>query len=501
MTQRLWPVWALSIGAFLLATAMAWGVLGAMPHLEDEHANLFQAKVFASGQITAVEPAVSPAAFYVPFIVHFDGRVFGKYTPGYPLLLAAGALINQPWIINALAAALSVWGVYLLGRDLYNHDVGVLAAALGAVSPMAVMLSGTLLAHTTTLAALTWGTWAFVRARRDGHAQRAGRSDERPLRRFAVLAGVTIGWALIARPWTAVAITLPLALIAFNDLFNHPRLYFKRYALMLAVCGLVVAIWPIYNGLATGSPTTNTYTLWWPYDRVGFGPDAGRLEGGHTWERAAQNFNYDFPDLGVTLLGWPSIANVSLAWVAVLLGLLWPAHNRRDWALFVPPALLVIAHLAYWARGGGLFGPRYYAEGLPFLWLIAARGLIKFSAQPWPRRVVQLALPLLLAFNIVFVLEPRLLEGFRLYGQQRRDVDRIAAAQLAPAIVFVHTQVWTDFADLAWQNAPNLADSPVLFALDYGPIGNQALAQAYPGRKIYYYDRTQSIPLVAGRTP
>jgi 4-amino-4-deoxy-L-arabinose transferase-like glycosyltransferase len=496
MNQRTWPVWLLSIGAFLLATAMAWGVLGAMPHLEDEHANLFQARVFASGRITADEAAVSPAAFYVPFIVHADGRVFGKYTPGYPLLLALGASIGQPWIINALAAALGVWGVYLLGRDLYNHEVGVLAAALGAVSPMALMLSGTLLAHTTTLTALTFGTWGFIRARNTG---RTRRSDELHPRRFAVLAGGAIGWALISRPWTTVAVALPLALIAANDLFNHPHRHFKSYAPMLAVCLLIASIWPVYNWLATGSPLTNTYTLWWPYDRVGFGDGYGRLAGGHTWEQAVQNFNFDFPDLSVTALGWPSIAGVSLTWVIVLLGLVWPDHNRRDWALLVPPALLVIAHLAYWARGGGLFGPRYYAEGLPFLWIIAARGLIKVSATPRPRRVVQLALPLLLAHSIVFTIEPRLLQGFEAYGEQRRHVDRIAAAGLAPALVFVRATIWSDYGDLAWQNAPVLADSPVLFALDYGPSGNQALAQAHPQRKVYYYDRTQPIALVAGR--
>jgi hypothetical protein len=356
---------------------------------------------------------------------------------------------------------------------------------------MALMLSGTLLAHTTTLTALVFGAWGFVRARRDGR---------RP-QQFALLAGGAIGWALISRPWTTVAIALPLALIAFNDLFNHPRQYFKRYALMLAACVAIVLIWPLYNWLATGSPVTNTYTLWWSYDRVGFGEGYGRLAGGHTWDRAVQNLKFDFPDLGVTALGWPSIGDVSLAWVVVALGLLWPDHNRRDWALLVPPALLIIAHLAYWARGGGLFGPRYYAEGLPFLWIVAARGLIKVSARRWQRRVVQLALPLLLAYSIVFTIEPRLLEGLDTYGMQRRHADRIAAAQLGRALVFVRVLAWTDYADLAWQNSPTVADSPVLFALDYGPLGNQALMQAFPDRKVYYYDRTQPIALVAGRQP
>ena len=49
---------------------------------------------------------------------------------------------------------------------------------------------------------------------------------------------------------------LALALIAFNDLFNHPRRNIKRYAVMLMMCLLVLSIWPLYNWLATGSPTT-----------------------------------------------------------------------------------------------------------------------------------------------------------------------------------------------------------------------------------------------------
>ena len=118
-----------------------------MPHLEDEFANFFQAKSFTSGHITADSPS-QPLSFFVPFIVDFNGARFAKYTPGYPLVLALGVLIGQPWVINALAAALGILGVYLLGRDLFDHDTGMLAAALGTISPMFLILSGTLLPHT-----------------------------------------------------------------------------------------------------------------------------------------------------------------------------------------------------------------------------------------------------------------------------------------------------------------------------------------------------------------
>ena len=95
----------LCLATFIMATAVAWGVFEAVPHLEDEQANLFQAKVFAIGQVTVAAPPV-PGSFFIPFVVNFNGRLFGKYTPGYPLALALGALIGQPWLVNALAAAL-----------------------------------------------------------------------------------------------------------------------------------------------------------------------------------------------------------------------------------------------------------------------------------------------------------------------------------------------------------------------------------------------------------
>lgn len=490
MKRLNYKVSMLCIATFILAAAVAWGALGAMPHLEDEHANVFQAKVFASGRITADEPPVQPTSFFIPFIIHYDGQAFGKYTPGYPLVLSIGALIYQLWLINALAASLTVLGVYLLGRDLFDSNAGLLAAALGAIAPMFLMLSGTLLAHTTTMCALVFFAWAFIRARRSAEPRRF---------RFAILSGGSIGWALITRPWTAIAIGTPFALLALIDLMRGPRKNIGAYGRMILAFVLIVSIWPLFNTWTTGSPTTNTYTIWWPYDSVGFGPGVGRGTDGHTWDKAMINFRLDFQPFGEAWLGWPSIAGWSLAWLPIAMGLVWPKRDRRDWALIIPPALLVIAYLAYWARGEGLFGPRYYAEGMSFLWIVAARGLIKFGSTTWPRRLIKVALPFLIVWNIVFSIEPRFLQSFDQYRSARENIDRIAAAKLHHALVFVHTDIWTDYANLGWLNEPQLVESDVLFAQDYGAIVDESIIRAFPDRKVYYYDKTQAVPLVAGR--
>src|SRR5512147_2089587 len=131
MKRLNWKLTALCVAAFILSAAITWGVYGSMPHIEDEYANVFQAKVFASGNLAVRTPSVQSNSFYIPFILNQNGWLFGKYPPGYSLLLTPAAWINQWWLINALAAVVVVLGVYLVGRDLFNPGTGLLAAALG----------------------------------------------------------------------------------------------------------------------------------------------------------------------------------------------------------------------------------------------------------------------------------------------------------------------------------------------------------------------------------
>ncbi|HEX9372925.1 MAG TPA: glycosyltransferase family 39 protein, partial [Roseiflexaceae bacterium] len=296
----------LCIAVFTLAGMIAWGVFEAMPHLEDEHANLFQAQVFASGRVTVAAPR-HPASFFIPFVINSaDGKRFGKYPPGYPLLLALGVALGQPWLVNALAAALGIFGVYLLGRDLFDTDTGLLAAALGAISPMFVLLSGTLLAHATNIAALTFFAWAFVRARRPYEARRA---------RFALLAGALLGLAAIIRPWTALAVAFPFALLASWDMLRSRGRDLPVYGTMALAAALICSIQVWFNLAATGSLIANTYTMWWTYDIVGFGLGHGRDVDGHTLRKGLSNTVLDLAEFPAGLFGWPEPSGVALAWL------------------------------------------------------------------------------------------------------------------------------------------------------------------------------------------
>jgi 4-amino-4-deoxy-L-arabinose transferase-like glycosyltransferase len=480
------------IGLCLLSVCLgilvAWGIFDAMPHLEDEGAQYYQAKVFAAGQVVGRASPVQ-GSFDFPFILHRDGRLFSKYPPGFALLLAPGMLAGLPWLVNPLLAGLGILGVYLLGRDLFDASTGILAAALGVISPLLLILSGTFLAHTASLAVLTLAAWSFWRARR---------TDEPRPRRFALASGALFGLALITRPYTAAAIGAPFALLALLDMLRSLRRRSLRqrlpvYLWMAAACALVGALLPLYNWVAAGSPLTNTYTLWWPYDSVGFGPAHGPH--GHSWSQAVGNFNHDFPIFGETLVGWPIWQGVPVVWGVVGLGLLLHPWKKSEWGLLLPAAALIGAHLAYWAASGGLYGVRYYTEAAPFLWLLVARGLIKVSNWTWPRRLVKLLLPVWMLWGLLTITLPRLNEGRDLYHIDRRQADQVAAAGLHRAVVFVVASYWTDYANLNWLNPANLEQGDVLFAYSLGEEQDRAVLAHFPGRTAYLFDRTQDPPL------
>ncbi|MCS7052078.1 MAG: hypothetical protein NZL87_10710, partial [Thermomicrobium sp.] len=144
--------------ALLLATAAGIAALvlnrlvfEALPHTEDEVAFLFQAATIARGHLVAPAPPV-PDAFWIPFVIVRDGMWFGKYPPGYPLLLAPGVLLGYPPLVNAFAAALSVLLVFSLADRVYDRQTGLLAAMLLAASPFFLVQAASFMAHTVCLA-------------------------------------------------------------------------------------------------------------------------------------------------------------------------------------------------------------------------------------------------------------------------------------------------------------------------------------------------------------
>lgn len=177
---------------------VAHSVFEKLPHLEDEMAYLYQAKILARGD-AYVDVPQPLRSYWQPFVLSQDGKFFGKYPPGWPLLLAVGVKLNMTWAINAWIGMLSVALTYRLAREVFNEQTGVVAAALLTISPIALLINGTLMGHTSaqffTLVFL-YGAW---RVEKGQHALG-----------WAAASGMALGMLVASRPLTAAGVAVPL---------------------------------------------------------------------------------------------------------------------------------------------------------------------------------------------------------------------------------------------------------------------------------------------------
>ncbi len=391
----------ISFITFVLAAEISRTVFERLPHLEDEFAYLYQAKIFAGGHAWVIrnEPV---KYFWQPFIIQpetsSDGilKRFGKYTPGWPLLLSIGAFAGQPWIVNAFIAMLSVLLTYRLGREVFNERVGLVSALLLAISPMALLLNATLMSHTSAMFMAIVFVYGYWRLTRHGR------------RRFvwAAVAGLALGWIIATRPLTAVAIAAPVVLHAASRVLDalfekgHRPNFGQTIAPLVVLSVFVLptgGLWPVFNQLWTGDWKTNVYTLLWSYDTVGFGPGHGVMDGGHTleygWRNARADLGVFMRDLfGFTLSpgiekyaeeNWGWGAGIGLSWILVLAGLIAGRKNEWVWLFFELFVAIVIAQLTYWigstVYGSAAYSLRYYYEATFGVCLVAGYGVVAWA--------------------------------------------------------------------------------------------------------------------------
>lgn len=169
-----------------------------LPHLEDEMAYLYQAKIFARGH-AYVEAPLPNRTFWQPFLISYEGKRFGKYPPGWPLLLAIGVLLKTTWAINAWFGMLSVALTYRFAREVFNEQTGVVAAVLLTISPIALLINGTLMGHTSaqffTLLFL-YGAWRLEKGRN--------------WLAWGAVSGMALGMIVASRPLTGAGVAIPL---------------------------------------------------------------------------------------------------------------------------------------------------------------------------------------------------------------------------------------------------------------------------------------------------
>ena len=502
MMRRLADLLALllSLAGFLASALATQRVFEGVPHIEDEVAYVWQAKALTRWHLTVPSPPHT-RSYLVPFVVDYHGLRFGKYPPGWPVMLSLGIRLGLRTWVNPLLAGLGVWLTYRLGRRIFSQLVGLLAAGLTVTSPFFLMNSGSLLSHPFGLVLCATLALGWLEAFWETPAEKQGadhpaRSRKRWL--SMLLAALALDVLVLTRPMTALAAAIPFAVHGLYLLLRGDWATRLRLLVFGMLAILSVGIYLLWQYSVTGDPLRNPYTLWWPYDKVGFGPGHGHSPEGHTLSQAWVNTRQSLTAGEYDLFGW-----WGLSWIFLPFGLWASRRNRQGLLVGSLIVSMVVVYMTYWI-GAILFGPRYYYEGLFSLTLFSAAGIAWLAG--WPTRLgeplrrytgwrklrpllVTLVLGVLVGINLTLYVPNRLGSMVGLYGIEYADQAPFlapAAQSLTPALVIVHTARWMEYGALLDLEDPSLT-TPFIFAWSITPYTDARLAKDFPARAVYHY--------------
>jgi hypothetical protein len=368
----------LGLTAFAGYAAIALLVFGGLPLTIDEIVQVMQARIFAAGEVTRPVPQY-PEFFGALNVVQVDGRMFGQFPIGGPLLLLPGVLLGATWVTGPVLGACSAVLCWLLMREVEPRPAAALGASvLFAAAPFTAFMAGSHMNHVHTLAWLLLAMWCLVRVTR---------GESRALLP-AFACGFALGMAAAVRPVDGAAFALPAAVWLLARGLRHPALFWDVVA---AGAGIAIPASAIlaFNALTTGDPLLFGYEiLWGTSHRLGF--HEAPWGAPHTPARGLEIANLMFLRLQTYLFESPVPSLVPV--IAALA--LTPRVQGFDRYLLWCSVLLVIAYFAYFFDGF-LLGPRFAYPLLPALTLWTARlpGIVRgrFPRQLGADRFVLLA--------------------------------------------------------------------------------------------------------------
>jgi hypothetical protein len=500
----------LCAGLVFAATAcFSYFALDHTPRIHDEMVYQFQARLFQSGRLYVPSPAC-PRSFDFSHMVN-NGRWYSQYPPGYPMMLLLGLFFGAPWLLNPLLAALSIVLLYHLGKEIYGRAVGIWAAFLGTVSIWLLLMSSTMMSHTSSMLFMAVFLLFLFR------------SVRLPSVKNGMLAGMGFGMMFLIRPYNAVLLSFPFVAFLLVRWIRSPQQRTKNFLGFGAVGAAAVVLLMAYNTLTNGHPLTMGYTVSHGEEHgLGFGR-SGYVDYEHSPLTGALNISDNLRDLSLYLFGWP----VTSFWALLLLLLFIRRRDRRavfkDLLLFSSFVCLSAGLFMYW--GTFVFiGARMFFETIPLLALLSAEGLNElrkfmderlFSGRPIRSRFLLAVILLALTAYAFLVRLPALInpprtewfyERFDHYFAGVNPDFHDAIASHVPdgsLIIFKFLYHPLDSFPNGWwsagfvQNSPDLDDA-IIYAQDLGPA-NRKLFDCYPDRTIYLYmgliDRGLLLPL------
>jgi hypothetical protein len=475
--------------------------------IHDEAAYLLQAALFARGRWTGEAPPLPE--FFTQMHVLTEPVLASKYPPGFSLLLTPFTAIGFPALGPMVLAAITGALVFLLARRTTGGMVALLTWVLWSSSSAILRYQASFLSQTATVA--LWLTTFYCVL------------EYRTHRRWWTLVAISLclGTMVITRPVTALALTIPVAIVTLPAVWRARA--WRPLGLAAAAGVTIVSLLPLQNRMTTGdwrlSPLVAYSAKYTPFDFPGFGYKPTRelaplppdLDSARTFLTEARR-RHTLPALPATLgaRAWHVTQDIFTGWRAplllfALLGILaMPAAGR--FALIGSAALLVAysfhAHWPFWSV--------YYFEGYPAIVFASAVGVwaladwILERQVPWQRpdrryaamgfrmRATLVALCAFMLIPATIVL-PRYQAAWQrsITFQRRFAIALTLVEQESPrSIVFVdYGRNHNVHSSLVW-NVPDLATAKTWIAYERGR-DDLRLMRLAPDRRAYVFRADQ----------
>ncbi|MDI6698218.1 MAG: glycosyltransferase family 39 protein [Candidatus Saccharicenans sp.] len=360
----------ISLVVFLLALLALGGssilselLFARSPFIHDEFGYIFQSKIFLSGKLYAPSPCPREA-FDFPHIIN-NGRWYSQYPPGFPMLLMPFVFLGVPWLLNPLLAALSVIVIYFLALELFGKRVALLSSLLCALSIWFLVTSATYLSHTANLFFFSLFLLFIFR------------SIKSPTILSGILAGASLGFAFLVRPYETAWASLPVVIYYLIKFLKAPGEYLKNIIAFTFSAGFFLFLFLTYNFLTNGHPLITGYEVrYGPEHGIGFGKK-GYTDTPHTPFRGALLLGDNFKAINDYLFGWP---------LSSLFPLIFIFLHKKDKKskvseirlFFITIASLSFGLFFYW--GSVVFlGPRQFFTVLPCLIVLCGYGLSRME--------------------------------------------------------------------------------------------------------------------------
>jgi hypothetical protein len=465
-----------------------WFAFQRFPATPDEFAYLFQAKLLASGSVTAPTHPLQ-AFFKSAFIAESGGRLFSIMPAGWSFFLVPWVWVGAPWIANPLLSSLSVLLVFFIGKEVYSRTTGCVAAFLMAVSPFFCYMGGTFFAHPLSLFLVLAATYGAIRI------ERAGRPG------FAYLAlGIVMGLIPIVHHFDIFLLVPVLFLLGIRFLRGPGRIRGRILLMAVALLVVFVAFTAWYNVQLTGSPVQVPHEAY-----LDDGNFLGEIPT-HTSIIGISSFRQLKVRVWrlVTQLSQLNLVMFPLAPALIFLPVLLPGRSKWDVVFTCAVLCMFVAYLFYWCWGGLQLGPRYYYPAVGFFYLLIFRGFRALyhradrrSKGSVPRgrlrRGVSLAFLLVVCFQVGLSSGTlRMIRDAADYAIALEDIGgwfekkgiRDSLVFLTPSPKDKHTDDVKIF--LRVRNEPDLSDTNLTVS-DRGEM-NRELMDFYPNKRYFLYE-------------